>query len=164
MKGTNLFCRALPKASDSFPILQRASWKKELYFRKRKLKPAGIIPDFFRIMRRHWLCSIFHLAVQTKVSFDRVGMLPGMQVFTEGGFAKNDAYNRLMTAFFPGSSFYLTNLKQATAFGAAMCGKAAMDQIDIKSLRHAVELEKKPVNPTKIHGLDGYFEKFIDMV
>jgi L-fuculokinase len=152
------------KGIGQFPDSSARVLEKGIVFSKEEIETGRNYPGFFQNYEEALAVLNLSLAVQTKVSLDRVGMLPGMQVFTEGGFAKNDAYNKLMTAFFPGSSFYLTNLEQATAFGAAMCGKAAMDQIDIRSLRHAVELEKKPVNPTKIHGLDGYFEKFIDMV
>ena len=71
------------------------------------------------------------LAIQTKVSFDRADMTKGLQVFTEGGFSKNDSYNTLMTSFYPDSKFYLTDLKEASAFGAAITGKAAYEKLDI---------------------------------
>jgi len=122
------------------------------------------IPDFFNDYEAALAVLNLSLAIQTKVSFDRAGIQPGMDIFTEGGFSKNDSYNSLMTSFYPESRFFLTDLKEASAFGAAMCGKAAYEQIDIKSLKSLIEIDKQPVPNCNMNGLDDYYKKFISLI
>jgi sugar (pentulose or hexulose) kinase len=122
------------------------------------------IPTFFSSYETAFAVLNLSLAIQTKVSFDRAGIQRGMQVFTEGGFSKNDSYNTLLTGFFPDSKFYLTGLKEASAFGAAMCGKAAAEGIDIRSLRASIRIDQKSVPTNQLKGLQSYYNKFIGLV
>ena len=104
------------------------------------------------------------LAIQTRVAFDRADITHGMQVFTEGGFSRNDSYNTLLTSFYPDSKFYLTDLKEASAFGAALCGKAAKENLNIRSLATFINIERKVVESNRLKGLDAYFKKFIQLI
>lgn len=122
------------------------------------------IPTFFNSYEKAFAVLNLSLAIQTKVSFDRAGIQQGMQVFTEGGFSKNDSYNTLLTCFYPESKFYLTGLKEASAFGAAMCGKAAIEGIDIKSLRASVHIDQNPVPTNQLKGMQSYYDKYISLV
>lgn len=121
-------------------------------------------PEFFNNYEEALAVLNLSLAIQTKVSFDRADITPGMQVFTEGGFSRNDSYNTLLTSFYPESKFYLTDLKEASAFGAAMCGKAARENLDIKSLASFINIEKKVVKGNHLKGLDAYYKKFIQLI
>lgn len=122
------------------------------------------IPGFFSNYEEAFAVLNLSLAIQTKVSFDRAGIENGMQVFTEGGFSKNDSYNILMTAFYPESSFFLTQLKEASAFGAAMCAKAAKEGVDIRSFKSLIEIDKIPVEPISLKGIDAYYKKYISLI
>lgn len=121
-------------------------------------------PEFFSRYEEALAVLNLSLAIQTKVSFDRADMTKGLQVFTEGGFSKNDSYNTLMTSFYPESSFYLTDLKEASAFGAAITGKAAYEKLDISSLQQFISIDKKVVAKNKLTGIKGYFDKFISLI
>lgn len=121
-------------------------------------------PEFFSNYEEALAVLNLSLAIQTKVSFDRADMTPGMQVFTEGGFSRNDSYNTLLTSFYPESKFYLTDLKEASAFGAAMCGKAAVENLDIRSLGAFINIERKDVGGNHLKGLDAYYKKFIQLI
>jgi sugar (pentulose or hexulose) kinase len=128
------------------------------------IEGAKRIPQFFDNYEEALAVLNLSLAIQTKVSFDRADIEPGMQVFTEGGFSKNDSYNTLMTSFYPDSSFFLTDLKQASAFGAAMCGKVAAEKIDIRSLSATIHIDQNPVPGNSLVGLQDYYEKFISLI
>lgn len=119
------------------------------------------VPAFFEDVDTAHAVLNLSLAVQTKVSFDRADMYDGLPVFTEGGFRKNDAYNAIVSSFYPKSEFSLTNLDEATAYGAAMLGKAAVEDIDITTLRDHLTIDKIPVHPPALHGLTQYYETFV---
>ncbi len=122
------------------------------------------IPDFFRNYEVALAVLNLSLAIQTRVSFDRADIEPGMQVFTEGGFSKNGSYNTLLTSFYPDSKFYLTSLKEASAFGASLCGKAARENLDIKSLGSLINIDRIPVEGNNLKGLEAYFKKFVELI
>jgi sugar (pentulose or hexulose) kinase len=128
------------------------------------VESGRVVPEFFRDFET--ACAVLNLsmAVQTKVAFDRADMTPGLQVFTEGGFTKNDGYNALMASFYPDSGFYLTNLKEATAYGAALVGKAAMEQIPLRDMRDLVYIEKNRVPPAGLEGIERYLEQFLELL
>jgi sugar (pentulose or hexulose) kinase len=122
------------------------------------------VPEFFKDFET--ACAVLNLsmAVQTKVAFDRADITAGLPVFTEGGFTKNDGYNSLMASFFPNSGFYLTNLKEATAYGAAMLGKAAVEQITLYDMKDFVHIEKRKVKSAKLNGITNYYKHFLEML
>ncbi len=122
------------------------------------------VPGLFNNYEEALAVLNLSLAIQTKVSFDRADMTKGLNVFTEGGFIKNDSYNTLMTSFYPDSEFFLTDLKEASAFGAAMAAKAAYEEIDILSLDSFISIDKKQVPQNKLTGIEGYYEKFLSLI
>ena len=122
------------------------------------------VPEFFNNYEEALAVLNLSLAIQTKVSFDRAGIAPGIQVFTEGGFSKNDSYNTLLTSFYPDSEFYLTDLKEASAFGAAMCGKVAFEGTEIDSFDTLIHIDKRPVPANDLVGIDDYYKKFISLI
>ena len=128
------------------------------------VESGKVVPDFFRDFETASAVLNLSMAVQTKVAFDRADMTKGLPVFTEGGFTRNEGYNALMASFYPDSGFYLTNLKEATAYGTAMTGKAAFEAISIKDLRDLVQIEKKQVPPAGLKGIERYFERFMELL
>ncbi len=122
------------------------------------------VPNFFSNYEETLAVLNLSLAVQTKVSFDRADMTVGLKVFTEGGFSKNDSYNTLMTSFYPDSEFYLTGLKEASAFGAAIIAKAAYEKVDVRSFGSLITIEKRQVPKNELSGIERYFEKFLSLI
>jgi L-fuculokinase len=129
-----------------------------------KFKSGEIIPDFMKDRKKAYAVLNFSLAVQSKVALDRSGMKDGMLLFTEGGFSKNNVYNALLTAFYPNSEIALTNLDEASAFGAAIIGKSAVEKVNPKEFRGEFEIEKKPVHRINISGIQQYQDKFLELV
>ncbi|MCK5467587.1 MAG: hypothetical protein KAI99_03740 [Cyclobacteriaceae bacterium] len=126
---------------------------------------SGIsIPAFFNNYEEALAVLNLSLAIQTKVSFDRADMTKGLKVFTEGGFSKNDSYNTLMTSFYPDSEFFLTDLKEASAFGAAITAKAAYEKSDVTSFSSFITIDKKAVPTNSLHGIEEYYTKFISLI
>lgn len=104
------------------------------------------------------------LAVQSTVALRRVGLAPGVNVYTEGGFRNNRDYNALLTTLFPETQFALTGMEEATAFGAALIGRAAMLGIPVRSLADTFEIQTEPVRPIDIPGVREYAQAFLDLL
>ncbi len=155
---------SVAKGIGQFPESRPRVIEKGKVYELKDIESGISLPGFFSNYEEAFAALNLSLAIQTKVSFDRAGIEKGMQVFTEGGFSKNESYNTLMTAFYPESSFFLTGLKEASAFGAAMCGKAAKEGIDISSFKSLIKIDKMPVPAIKVEGLDAYYKKFMSLI
>ncbi len=68
------------------------------------------------------------LAVQSCEQLNRAGVEDGMTIYIEGGFRHNETYCQMLGALYPQSEVVLTDLQEATAFGAALLGKAALEE------------------------------------
>lgn len=120
------------------------------------------VPRFFREYPAAFAALNISLAIQTKIALERAGAADGTIIFVEGGFRKNPDYNALLTALFPKSKVYLTNLSEATAFGAALLAKAALDDTDPRELGSLFEIETKEVKREEFDGLAKYTATFFD--
>jgi len=122
------------------------------------------VPEFFKDYETAYLVLNLSLAVQTKVSLDRAGAYDGIDIFVEGGFRNNEHYNNILDAFYPGSQVSLTNLEEASAFGAAFLGKSAVEGRPLEKLGGGLEIEMKPVGGVEVEGLEDYFMKFLSLL
>jgi sugar (pentulose or hexulose) kinase len=66
------------------------------------------------------------LVMQSLTALERVRLEPGAEIYVEGGFRKDEAYNTLLSAALPDNRVFLTDIAEATAFGAAMTAKMAL--------------------------------------
>ena len=155
---------SVAKGIGQFPDSEPRIIERGVVYSLDSVQSGGSLPDFFNNYEEALVVLNLSLAIQTKVSFDRADIQPGMDVFTEGGFSKNDSYNSIITGFYPDSRFYLTNLKEASAFGAAMCGKAAFEAISIETLNSLIDINKQPVPTCGLRRLDDYYKKFISLI
>ena len=155
---------SVAKGIGQFPDSEARVIEGDHVFSLADIQTRESIPDFFQDYEAALAVLNLSLAIQTKVSFDRADITKGMDVFTEGGFSKNDSYNTLMTSFYPDSNFYLTDLKQASAFGAAITGKAAFEQLDIKSLGSFISIDQKSVPSNNLKGIQKYYERFLSLI
>lgn len=122
------------------------------------------IPEFFRDLDTAYAVLNLSIAAQSKVAFERVGLDAVANVYTEGGFRRNRDYNALMAALFPKVQFSLTGIPEASAFGAAMTGRCAVEQCTPDDLKSLLSIEKERVEPVDFPGLDRYIERFLKMV
>ncbi len=150
VQGTGQFPTSVPRAiGDDFTasLAELQSGKK--------------IPAFFIDYDTAVATLNLSLAIQTKVALDRAGVKKGTAIYTEGGFRKNEAYNRLLSAFYPGSKVALTSMSEATAFGAALLAKADLDKVSPLDLKKDFSIEFQDVPATQLEGLDAYYQAFL---
>jgi sugar (pentulose or hexulose) kinase len=121
------------------------------------------------------------LALQTLVALERAGGAAGTEVFTEGGFRRNEGYNAVLASALCGAGSaggascegraYLTDISEATALGAAMTAAAALEGINPDALGDRFDIEYKEVRPMESLGptggagvLDGYRAAWLALV
>jgi sugar (pentulose or hexulose) kinase len=155
---------SVAKGIGQFPESKPRVIEKGRVYSLADIESGTAIPEFFKNYEEALAVLNLSLAIQTKVSFDRADMTKGLQVFTEGGFSKNDSYNTLMTSFYPDSKFYLTGLKEASAFGAAITGKAAYEKLSMHSLATYISIDKQLVPGNDLTGTQQYYEKFLSLI
>jgi len=122
------------------------------------------IPPFFKETKTSLAVLGLSLLVQTKIAMERAGFERGMSLFIEGGFRKNEAYGSLLSSLFPTSAISHTSMEEATAFGAAILGKIAVDKIEPAEVGSLFEIERSPVPKEKLEGLDSYIDAFMERI
>jgi sugar (pentulose or hexulose) kinase len=153
VKGTGIFPHARPRVIENgreYPLEQ--------------IKEGTAIPEFFKDYPTALAVLTLSLALQTKSAMNLVGFDGPGRIFTEGGFRKNSHYNRVLSAFYPDATVGTTELPEATAFGAAMLGKAALEGSDPYVAEDCFEIELNPVSPLSLKNTSGYEQKFFDLV
>ncbi len=98
------------------------------------------------------------LAIQTAIMLKQVGYEPGMRIYIEGGFRKNHAYQALLTALIPDAECVLSDITEATAYGAGLLAQSAMSGSELKNLN--VDIMCEVIPPTSFVDLDTYVEAF----
>lgn len=104
------------------------------------------------------------VAIQSAVALKRVNLKPGTTIYTEGGFRNNEAYLALLSALLPENPVALTSVEEATSFGAALIGKAALEGCRVEELRDLVVLDVQPLPARTVPGLQEYAERFVALV
>ncbi len=125
---------------------------------------TGTHPAFFKDYATAYHVLVLSVALQAEVALKAVGLADGMRLFVEGGFARNEIYTRLLSALFPKAATATTNLSEATAFGAALLGKAALLGTTPRELSGLFEIEAREVVSERFKGLEGYREEFLRLV
>ena len=93
---------------------------KNYYFDE--VMPAPCFDDYekaFAVLR-------ISLVMQVLTALERAGIKNGNEVYTEGGFRKDPAYNLLLSSALAGNKVFLTDINEASALGAAMTAKMAV--------------------------------------
>ncbi len=105
------------------------------------------------------------LVLQTIVALERAGLAEGQKIFTEGGFRNNADYNAILAAALPANAIYLTDMSEATSFGAALTGLAALEgknPSDLAGLFSIGQVQARPM-PGLI-GLDDYKKEWLRLI
>jgi len=111
------------------------------------IEAGTALPGFLRDPTTAQAVLNISIVLQTEVALIRTGLAEGTEILTEGGFRNNGDYNSLLASAFPGNPVYLTDLKEATSFGAAMTALAALRGIDPIELSPYIHVEKTAVAP-----------------
>jgi len=125
-----------------------------------EVQSGKLSPRLFRDPRRAFAALNLSLALQTVTALRRVGLRPGVRVFTEGGFRGNRDYNALLAALVPEATFRLSGMPEATSFGTALLGWAAVEGRSVRELADRFHLEEEAVSPADIAGLADYARTF----
>jgi L-fuculokinase len=127
------------------------------------IESGASLPPFLKAPRRALAALNLSLALQTLVALERAGAGPATEVYTEGGFRRNQGYNAALAAALSGSGghssgrAFVTDISEATAFGAAMTAVAALEGLKPDALGDRFDIEYKPVSPMRGLGdLEGY--------
>ncbi|MCL1815012.1 MAG: FGGY family carbohydrate kinase [Treponema sp.] len=96
------------------------------------------------------------LLMQTITALERAGLQKGYEIYTEGGFRKDQSYNRLLSSAFPESRVFLTGIAEASALGAAMTAKMALTGKSLPSLTGDFEIDYREIEKEIFPELAGY--------
>ncbi len=122
---------------------------------------GGRRPEFFNDFERSYAVLNLSLAIETQVALKRINHESGEAIFTEGGFRNNDSYNILLSAMNPESKIFLSNLDEATAFGAALLGKCALERKTPNDMKDHFKIETQEVAYQKLSRIEDYIETFL---
>ncbi len=151
---------AVARGTGQFPDSAARVVDHDEVFALEEVQSGSRVPELFSDTRRAIAVLNLSLAIQTITALERVGLGPGVTVYTEGGFRNNRDYNALLATLAPESSFRLSGMPEATSFGAALLGWAAADGRDLMDLGSAFALEEERVGGFEIPGLGAYLDAF----
>ena len=121
------------------------------------------LPECFRQYEQTIALLRISLALQTIAALERVGRIPGIEIFIEGNFRKDKAFNMLLSAFYPENRIYLSDIGEATALGAAMIAKMAVTGKSLADLSGDFEIEYHEVEKTALPELPSYWETWMKL-
>jgi len=101
------------------------------------------------------------LVMQTLTALERAGIEKGYEVYTEGGFRKDESYSRLLASALPDNKVFLTDIDEATALGAAMTAKIALTGKPLKDLAPDFEIDYREQEKGSFPELAAYREAWL---
>ena len=129
------------------------------------LEKGGTGPAFLADRARAEAVLNISLALQTLVALERTGLSGGEKIFTEGGFRNNPEYNALLAAALPENPIYLTDMAEATSFGAALTGLAALEGKTPSDFGGLFEIHAAAVPPMPgIPGFEAYKAEWLRLI
>lgn len=152
------------KGAGQFPNSDPRVIDNGLEFSLKEVAEGNVIPPFFNNYKKAFLVLVLSLAMQTKVSIDRINPPAGSPIYIEGGFRHNINYVKLIASLYPGSPVYLTSINEATSYGAALLGKAAYENRELRELKEFVNINPEQVLPVEITGFKEYFRTFLKLI
>jgi sugar (pentulose or hexulose) kinase len=122
---------------------------------------SGKIPPCFADFRTAFAILRISLVMQTLTALERTGLEKGQEVYTEGGFRRDESYNRLLSSALKENRAFLTNIAEATALGAAMTAKMALGGKALNELAGDFEITYQEQQKTDIPELFAYREAWL---
>jgi sugar (pentulose or hexulose) kinase len=99
--------------------------------------------------------------MQTLTALERAGIEKGRDVYTEGGFRKDESYSRLLASALPDNKVCLTDINESTALGASMTAKIAFSGKSLKDLAADFEIDYKEQEKNPFPELAAYREAWL---
>ena len=101
------------------------------------------------------------LVMQTLTALERAGLENGCEVYTEGGFRKDEAYNRLLASALANNRVFLTDISEASAIGAAITAKMALSGKSLADLADDFEVSYKEQEKSLLPELEAYRQAWL---
>ena len=121
----------------------------------------GPLADVATLGQRYFAALNFALAMETREVLRLAGAAAGTTVFIEGGFTRNPTYCRLLASLMPECEVRLSNLEEATSFGAALCAWKMIRQCPIEEFALDFQLDTQRVDPLALPDLAAYEREFL---
>ncbi|MDR2662992.1 MAG: carbohydrate kinase [Treponema sp.] len=117
---------------------------------------TGKIPPCFADFRTAFAILRISLVMQTLTALERTGLTKGRDLYTEGGFRRDESYNRLLSSALKDNRAFLTDIAEATALGAAMTAKMALGGKALNELAGDFEIDYREVEKQEMDELYSY--------
>jgi len=121
------------------------------------------LPPCFEKYETSFAALKISLVMQAQTALERTGLQKGNEIYTEGGFRKDQSYNRLLSGAFPSNRVFLTGITEATALGAAMTAKMAVTGKSLASLAEDLEIEYREVEKLDFPELRPYRDTWLQL-
>jgi len=144
---SNFILPEIVPGSGQFPGSAARAVESGAQFPLAQIEDRKALPGFLRDPKTAQAVLNISIVLQTEVALARTGLTKGTDILTEGGFRNNSDYNMLLASAFPKNSVYLTDLQEATSFGAAMTALSALTGINPLELSRYIHVEKAAVAP-----------------
>ena len=125
---------------------------------------AACTPPCFGNYEQGFALLRISLVMQSLVALERTGLQPGSAIITEGGFRKDESYNRLLSSAFKDNKVYITDIAEATALGAAMTAKMALSGKQLAELGSDFEIDYQEVEKSEMPELFSYRKAWMEQV
>ncbi len=161
-ESSNFILPGVVKGAGQFPDSDPRIVENDKVFGLKNVQVGIKTPEFFKNYEKAYHILVLSLVLQTKISIERINAPLGSPIYIEGGFRHNKSYIKLIASIFPDNPVYITNISEATSFGAALLGKGAYEGKDNKELKDFVKIDSRKIEPVIIHGFDTYFKAFME--
>lgn len=147
--------------SGQFTDSKAGIWEKDIFYPLKDIQNGTSIPKIIQNEKGFFALLDISLVIQTETALNRAGLKTGTKIFTEGGFRQNTLYNTLLATILPNNQVYLTNMTEATAFGAAMTAVMALTGKSLKKLSKAADIHYTPVTTAPIENYATYKDAWL---
>lgn len=151
--GAGLFPDSVPRVVEDGKV-----------FRLDEINRGSAVPSFFGDFETAHAVLNISLAIQTAIAVRMAGFSGLGAVFTEGGFRRNEGYNTVLAALHPNARVSCTQLQEATALGAALLGRAALDTVTPMECADLFSIDEKIVDTLTFAGIEAYQQTFLAML
>lgn len=146
----------LVPGSGQYTTSKAGIMEKGEFYSFEEIKNRTRIPKIMYDEKKFWAVLDISMVIQTVTALTRSGMKDGTRIFTEGGFRKNKGYNTLLASVLPSNQVSLTNIAEATAFGAAMTAAMAYTGKSHTDLADTINIEYVPVEIDDFPNYENY--------
>ncbi|MCL2244802.1 MAG: FGGY family carbohydrate kinase [Treponema sp.] len=122
---------------------------------------AETLPPCFSDYEKCFAVLRLSLVMQTITTLERVGIENGHDIYIEGGFRRDESYNRVLSSAFASNKVYLTDIAEATSIGAAMTVKMAITGKNLHDLCNDFEIGYREQAKSIFEGLHAYREAWL---